>query len=136
MVTDFPSILEWHLLHPRNFWKSWNGTTSMSLYTDAASSVGWGAYWCSRWIQARWSSSEDKMNIVWKELFAITAAVNTWGHHWACKKVLFHCDNQTVVDIWQTGTTKSADIMALVRMLYFCAAKYNINVIITHIAGC
>ena len=25
--------------------------------------------------------------------------------------------------------------MALVGMLYFCAAKYNINVIITHIAG-
>ena len=77
------------------------------------------------------------MNIVWKELFAITAAVNSWGHHWARKKVLFNCDNQTVVDIWKTGTTvtKSADIMALVRMLYFCATKYNINVIIIHIAS-
>ena len=72
---------------------------------------------------------------MWKELFAITAAVNTWGHHWARKKVLFHCDNQAVVDIWKTGTTKSADIMAPVRMLYFCAAKYNINGIIIHIAG-
>ena len=107
----------------------------MSLYTDAASLVGWGAYWCDRWIQAHWSVSEENMNIAWKELFAITAAVNTWGHHWARKKVLFHCNNQAVVDIWKTGTTKSADIMALVRMLYFCAAKYNINVIITHIAG-
>jgi len=25
--------------------------------------------------------------------------------------------------------------MALVRMLYFCAARYNIHVLITHIAG-
>ena len=39
------------------------------------------------------------------------------------------------MDIWKTGTTKSADIMVLVRMLCFCAAKYNMNVIITHIAG-
>ena len=134
--------IEWWL----TFLPSWNGTsyiletewstsTSMSLYTDAASLVGFGAYWCDRWIQARWSALEENMNIVWKELFAITTAVNTWGHHWARKKVLFHCDNQAVVDIWKTGTTKSADIMALVRMLYFCAAKYNINVIITHIAG-
>ena len=107
----------------------------MSRYTDAASSVGWGAYWSGRWIQAHWSSEEVERNIVWKELFAIAAAVNTWGHLWACKKVLFHCDNQAVVDIWKTGTTKSSDIMALVRMLYFCAAKYNIHVIITHIAG-
>ena len=66
---------------------------------------------------------------------AIAAAVNTWGHLWACKNVLFHCDNQAVVDIWKIGTTKSSDIMALVRMLYFCAAKYNIHVVITHIAG-
>ena len=52
------------------------------------------------------------------------------------QKVLFHhCDNQAVVDIWKTGTTESSDIMALVHMLYFCAAKYNIHVIITHIAG-
>ena len=58
--------IEWWL----TFLPSWNGTsyiletewstsTSMSLYIDAASSVGWGAYWCGRWIQARWSSSED-----------------------------------------------------------------------------
>ena len=39
------------------------------------------------------------------------------------------------MDIWKTGTTKSADIMALVRMLYFCAARYNIHVVVTHIAG-
>ena len=51
------------------------------------------------------------------------------------QKVLFHRHNQTFVDIWKTGTTKSADTMALVRLLYFCAAKYNVNVIITYIAG-
>ena len=37
--------------------------------------------------------------------------------------------------IWKAGTTKSADTMALVHMLYFCVARYNINVIIIHFAG-
>ena len=32
------------------------------------------------------------------------------------------------MDIWKTGTTKSIDIMALVCMLYFCTARYNINI--------
>ena len=134
--------IEWWL----TFLPTWNGTsyiletewstsTSMSLYTDASSSIGWGAYWSGRWIQSHWSSSEEEKSIVWKELFAVTAAVNTWGHLWARKKVLFHCDNQAVVDIWRTGTTKSPDVMALIRMLYFCAATHNIHVIITHVAG-
>ena len=118
MVTDSPSILEWHLPQARK--QIAHQIASMSWCTDAAGSVGWGVYCCGRWIQACWSSEQAKMNIVWKELFAITAAVNIWGHHWARKKVILHCDNQAVVDIWKAGTTKSAGTMALVCMLYSC----------------
>ena len=38
----------------------------MSLYTDTSSSIGWGAYWSGRYIQARWSSVEERKSIVWK----------------------------------------------------------------------
>ena len=107
----------------------------MSLFTDAPGLQGWGAYWSGRWIQAHWSPEDMHQDIVWKELFAISAAVHTWGHFWPSKKVLFHCNNQAVVDIWRKGSTKLPQVMALVCMLYFCAAKYNINVIVTHIAG-
>ena len=34
-------------------------------------------------------------DITWKELYAVICAVNTWGHHWARKKILLHCDNNT-----------------------------------------
>ena len=51
------------------------------------------------------------------------------------KKILFDCDNQTVVDIWEKGSTKSLVIMALVWLLYFCAARYNIYVCVQHIPG-
>ena len=33
------------------------------------------------------------------------------------------------------GTTKCPEVMALVRMLYFCAAQNNIHVLVTHVAG-
>ena len=48
---------------------------------------------------------------------------------------MVHCDNSAVVDIWKKGTTKCPEVMALVRMLYFCAAQHNIHVLVTHVAG-
>ena len=75
------------------------------------------------------------MDITWKELFAIVAAVHTWGSFWSRQKILFHCDNQAVVDIWSRGSTRAPHLMALVRLLYFCASNYNINVCVIHVPG-
>ena len=54
-------------------------------------------------------------------------AVYTW-------KILFHCDNQAVVSIWESGSTRAEETMALVRLLYYSAARNNINVCIVHVA--
>ena len=107
----------------------------MFLFTDASGSEGWDAYWSGRWLQDRWSSNQQKMNITRKELYAIVMAVNTWGVSWQHQKILLNCDNLAVVDIWAKGTTKSPEVMALVWLLYFCAACYNINVSVQHISG-
>ena len=66
------------------------------------------------------------MCIAWKEFYAITMAINTWGAFWQCRKILVHCDNQTIVSAWKNGSSKSPEIMALVCMLYFCAAYDNL----------
>ena len=65
------------------------------------------------------SPKQAKQDIVWKELYAIVSAVNTWDHHWASCKILFHCDNNTVVDIWKRGSTYCKEIMTLIPLLYF-----------------
>ena len=75
------------------------------------------------------------MPIVWKELYAIVCAVNSWGHLWSKQKILFHCDNKAVVDIWRKGSTRDPETMALVRMLYLRAAQHQVNVVVTHITG-
>ena len=59
----------------------------MDLYTDASGTHGWVAYWSGRWIYAQWSTEHAHKNITWKELYAIAAAVNKWGHLWQRKKV-------------------------------------------------
>ena len=70
-----------------------------------------------------------------KNFMLFVRAVHTWGCLWSHQKVLFHYDNLAVVDVWKKGSTSATEIMALIRLLYFCAARHNIHVIVTHIAG-
>ena len=93
----------------------WMPNATMLLFTDAFGSEGWGAYWSGRWLQDRWSPEQQKMGTTWKELYAIVMAVHTWGFSWQRQKILFNCDNLTVVDIWAKGSTKSPEVMTLVR---------------------
>ena len=113
----------------------WMTSPDMHLYTDASGSLGWGAFWSGHGLQASWSPNQLGKPIVWKELFAIVNAVNIRGYLWAKQNILFHCDHQAVVDIWHRESTCDSETMALVRFLYFCAAHYDITVVITHISG-
>ena len=107
----------------------------MQLFTDASGTNGWGAYWSGKWLQKHWSEAQIHKDIMWKELFAIVMAVHTWGALWQRQKILIHCDNQAVVKIWESGSTRAKEAMALVHLLYYCAVRYNINVYIVYIAG-
>ena len=142
LTVDARSDMQWWL----DFLPNWSGksliledhwtpSTKMQLFTDASGTIGWGAYWSGKWLQGHWSEAQLDMDITWKELFAIVMAVHTWGSLWQKQKILFHCDNQAVVSIWESGSTRAKETMALVRLLYFCAARYNINVCIVYIAG-
>ena len=131
------------------FLPCWNGVAmmldphlsaaaDMELYTDASGSHGFGAYYRGAWFRGDWQSNqtlESGKSIAWKELFAAVVAGLTWGKHWAGKRVLFHCDNQSVLDVWQQGSARCLNLMALVRRLFFTAANNNFTVIIRHIPG-
>ena len=68
-------------------------------------------------------------------MYPILVACSIWGHRWHGRRVLFHCDNQTVVHIWKKGTTRCPDIMQLVRSIFYEAAKGNFHVMIAHVSG-
>ena len=79
--------------------------------------------------------AQQQMDITWKELFAIVSAVHVWGSFWSRRIILFHCNNKSVVDIWDKGSTRAAHTMALVRLLYFCAVHHQLNVCVVHVPG-
>ncbi len=80
---------------------SWTPAHEFNLFTDAAGHLSYGAYWNGHWFSKTWSSNLLDMSIEWKELYAIVMACETWGKHWSGKRLLFHCDNEAVVHVWQ-----------------------------------
>ena len=57
------------------------------------------------------------------------------GHQWASKSILCQCDNEAVVHIINSGTSKNQRVMGLMRCLHFIVARFDLIISATHIAG-
>ena len=55
------------------------------------------------------------------------------GGEWRNRRIQFDCDNQSVVAIINSGTSKDNHIMQLVRELFLCAARMNFTIIEKHV---
>ena len=139
---DAKEDIRWWL----SFLPSWNGkqkilepnvtlSSDLHLYTDASGMLGFGIYYNGRWIAQKWPPAFCNHSIQYKELFPIYLACYLWASEFTEKRLLFHCDNLAVTNIWNSGTSKCPKIMSLVRKLFFIAAKYNFTVNIKHIPG-
>ena len=113
-------------------------TTShdVRLYTDASSTFAFGAIYGRRWLQHAWTPSQrNKMSIDCMELFAIVAAVMTFGREWEGKRIVIMTDNLPITQIWQSGSTPTKTLMLLIRRLYLFAAQNGFSIALKHIFG-
>lgn len=112
-------------------------STDLMLFTDAAKNIGLGATYGTAWIQARWADhkldSVDDINYL--ELFAIMAAVLTWGRAWKGKRVVIVTDNKVITQIWASGSSPIPNIMELIRKIYLFAAFQQFSLSFKHIFG-
>ena len=108
----------------------------LSLYTDAAASLGYGAVYSSYWFYGEFPPQCRKLNITLLELYPIVIAVNVWGHLWQNHCVRFYTDNQALVYILNRTTSKDKHIMKLVRCLVLACLKYNVMFESVHVSGC
>lgn len=113
----------------------WTKSPDLELFTDASGSLGYGIFYMGHWIFEPWPPQLQDRSIQWKELYPIAIACLLWGQQWSGKKLLFHCDNQAVVDFWASRTSRDPLIMHLVRSIFFSAATHHYTVLVTHIAG-
>ena len=104
----------------------------MQLFTDSSGTNDWGALLVRQMAKRTMFGCPITAQ---KELFVIVMTVHTWGTLCQRQKILIHCDNLIVVTIWESGSTRAKKTMAWVRLLYYCAVRYHINVCIVHIEG-
>jgi hypothetical protein len=112
----------------------WTHSADVGLYTDA-SGFGVGGVFRDRWFAQPLTAAQQVLSIAWKELYAVLVACRAWGGHFAGLRILLHCDNQSVVSIVNSGTSKCGLIMQLVRELIGVAVYNNFDLKLIHVPG-
>ncbi|KAM9302167.1 uncharacterized protein PAF06_015443 [Gastrophryne carolinensis] len=111
----------------------------VGLFTDAAGSTGFGAYFAGRWCAAPWPervrSSSHIRNLALLELFPVVVALALWGEDLQNKSVLFHSDNMAVVSAINAQTASSPPVVKLLRQLVLSCLQYNILFRAVHVPG-
>ena len=92
------------------------------------------------WFNGKWPphqqlGSSPDISIAWQELFPIYLACALWGPSWRNRHVRFSCDNQAVVSIINTKSSKIPRIMDLLRPITLFTLQYNFTLTAVHLAG-
>ena len=119
---EFRSDLQWW----RSFVTEWNGISIWKdeqrpiseVTSDASGHWGFGAWSGSEWLQLQWPASAMDLPIAVKELIPVVVAAALWGHQWRNGVVRCHCDNEAVVAVMATRSSKHPHLMHLLRCLF------------------
>ncbi|XP_041428581.1 uncharacterized protein LOC121396972 [Xenopus laevis] len=129
-----------HDFNGKAYWQDdFLGSSVLHLFTDAASSAGFGAifnsHWCSDSWPISWHEQNLTKNLVLLEFFPILVVLEIWGAHLANKRIIWHTDNLGVVYVLNNLTSNSPPVLRLLRQVVFRALKYNIWIRAKHIPG-
>ena len=117
----------------------WLSSSQMELFTDAASSCGFGVYFQGSWAYGKWPGDWVRRDYIkdmtFLELFPVVVALRLWAHTFQNRKVIFVCDNQAVVSIINRQTSKNRRVMSLVRFMVTLCLKHNILFRSRHISS-
>ena len=104
----------------------------LGLASDAsgAKTLGFGAIFGTKWLGAQWEPGYIKQensepSIAYLELYALTAAILTWGESIHDCRVVFHCDNSSVVEMVNQTTSACKNCMYLIRLLVLNGLIWN-----------
>lgn len=108
---------------------------TLDLYTDAAQSKGFGAYYGCRWFNGSFPDDWKSLNIMTLEFYPIILALEVWGHLWKNHSILFFTDNEALVSVINRQSSKDNTVMYMVRHLVLRCLELNILFRAKHIAG-
>lgn len=140
--SEFHLDLEWW----NHFLESWNGVSfwlypglepvaSIEMTSDAAGALGYGAFFNKQWFNGIWIDCQRPLSIAYKELFPVVVGAHLWGSQWHRQHVIFRSDNESVVAMLNSRSSKVPCLMHLLRSLLMAAAKFNFTFAAAHVPG-
>ena len=141
--TEFWEDLRWWELNlfARNYFPMQvEGDVRCSLegYSDA-SGLGAGASVKmdgeKEMLQVVWSDFEKGHDVNWQELAAVALVCEKWCERLAGKRLVLRVDNMATMYAVRRGTSKSPEMMVLVRRIVAMQARYHFSIEISHVAG-
>ena len=129
----------------KEFLSNYNGITLISipisfssldihLYSDS-SLKGFGGVYGTRYIYGSFPRSWQKLDIQVLELYPVFLLINIFHKEFSNKRIIFHCDNASVVSALNKQTSKCRQMMSLLRPLILLFLLNNINFSSLHIPG-
>ena len=130
----------WHkfLQHPEAFYKPFmevNPITSeqVDLCSDASGSevLGYGAFCRPEWCYGQWDAAfirATQPSIEFLEMFAVAVAVLNWIKIFANKRIILFCDNQAMVAMINSMSSKCPHCMNLLRLIVLEGLVWNIKI--------
>ena len=112
-------LLWWHHFldqwHGVSFWllPGLSPTTDLEVPSDAAGLLGFGAFFQGQWFYGSWAFPQQSQSIACKKLFPVAIAAFVWGPQWCKRYVLFCSDNEAVVHMLSSRTSKIPCLMRL-----------------------
>ena len=108
----------------------------LNFYSDATANplLGYGTVW----IFNQWEPGyieTYKPSIEYLELYALTAAVLTWGSRLRNRRVTIFCDNESVVAMVNSISSSCKNCMYLLRLLVLSGLVDNRRVFALHVRG-
>ena len=78
---------------------------------------------------------QRSLSIADKELFPIVVAATLWGSQWASRRVEFICDNESVVAVLKSGSSRDQHLMGLLRHLSLLAIHHSFMLTTSSVRG-
>ena len=105
------------------------GSGTHHIYSDAAQSLGCGAFFDGHWFSIPWPSEWWKhQNITLLELTPIVLAVESWCRYLKNSYVILHTDNEALHYCINKQTSKEPLVMSLIRRLVIAGLQSNIQI--------
>ena len=108
---------------------------TVEFASDASGSWGCGAWCGNEWLQFRWPDTAKDLDIAVKELVPIVLAGALWGRRWRGQKVRCLCNNEAVMVVMSSRTSRQPHLMHLLRCVFFIEAQYDFQLHCIHIPG-